>query len=186
MKATELKPGNAISLDGRLFVCTSAEHTKPGKGPAYVQAKLRDAAQGGITEKRFNSSDTLDATVLDRREVEYLYSDDSGAVFMDTETYDQTTVPTSVLGDALLYLAPNARTEMLFHEERPITLQLPAAVELTITDTTPQVKGATATNQLKDAVCETGLKTRVPPFIEVGERVRILTADASYQSRAKE
>jgi len=177
----------AINLDGKLLVCTKTDHVKPGKGPAYVQAKLRDIAQGGITEKRFNSSDTVDAATLDRREMEFLYADGSGGgTFMDLQDYDQAEIGGDILDDALLYLAPNTSLVVLFYEDKPVTVELPASVELEVTDTPPGIKGATATNQLKEAVCETGLKTRVPPFITNGEKIKISTQDGSYLSRAKD
>ncbi len=184
MKATELKPGIAITLSGKLYVITKTEHTKPGKGPAYIQIKARDVVQGGITEKRFNSAENVDAVTLDRRNMEYLYSDGSGATFMDSETFDQLVMPTDVLGESLLFLTPNAMANVLCHEGNPISLDLPATVELQVTDTAPGIKGATATNQLKEAVCETGLKTRVPPFITNGEKIKVSTEDGSYMSRA--
>jgi elongation factor P len=104
---------------------------------------------------------------------------------MDLENYDQVELQPDLLGDALLYMAPNSQCTVLFHEGRPVSMELPASVEVTITDTTPVVKGATATNQLKEATCDTGLKTRVPPFIEVGEKVKVSTEDGSYMSRVK-
>ncbi|TVS08461.1 MAG: elongation factor P [Phycisphaerales bacterium] len=185
MKANDLRAGVGVRLDGKLYVVVRTDHVKPGKGPAYVQAKLRGIS-GGIAEKRFSSSDDVDDVIFDRREMEYLYSDNSGATFMDLENYDQVIVPEDVLGDALLYLAPNTTCTIVCHDEKPITLELPASVELTISDTPPGIKGATATNQLKEATCETGLKTRVPPFITAGEKIRISTEDGSYQSRVKE
>lgn len=186
MKANDLKPGIAINLDGRLLVCTKTEHVKPGKGPAYIQAKLRDIAQGGITEKRFNSTDTIDGATLDRRTMEFLYTGTDGATFMDLEDYEQHILGENLLGDALLYLAPNTSLTVLMHGDKPVTIELPAAVELVITDTPPGIKGATATNQLKEATCETGLKTRVPPFIATGEKIKVSTEDGSYISRVKE
>jgi len=184
MKANSIKPGNALRLDGKICVVTKTEHVKPGKGPAYIQAKLKDVAAGGVTEKRFNSSDEVEDVNLDRREMEFLYSDASGATFMDTETFDQLVIPEDVLGDALLYLSPNTTATILMFEGEPLTMELPSAVELIISDTPPGIKGATKTNQLKEATCETGLKTRVPPFIEPGEKVKINTEDGSYISRA--
>ena len=184
LKVNDLRPGMAVNMDGKLLVVVKTDHVKPGKGPAYVQAKLKDAALGGVSEKRFNSSDTVDQVNLDRRTMEYLYTDGSGATFMDMETYDQSVIPGDLLGDSMLFIKPNTEITVLFYGENPISIDLPAAVELQITETSPQVKGATATNQLKEAVCETGLKTRVPPFIETGEVVKISTEDGSYMSRA--
>lgn len=185
MKATELRPGVAVVLDGRLFVVVKTEHVKPGKGPAYVQAKMR-AIDGGITEKRYNSADNVETSHLDRRNMEFLYSDGAGGgTFMDTEDFDQIDLGADFIGDALLFMSPNTTCTMLFHDGKPVTVELPASVELTIADTTPGIKGATATNQLKEATCDTGLKTRVPPFIEIGEKVKLSTEDGSYISRVK-
>lgn len=185
MKATEVKNGMAVKLDGRVFIVMKYEHTKPGKGPAYMQMKLRDIESGGYVEKRFGSSDSLEATTVDRREAEYLYEESEGFVFMDQEDFDQFTLQKDFAGDAMLYLRPNGTTTVLFFEGRPILIELPAAVELEVTEAQPGIKGATATNQLKEAVCETGLKTRVPPFIDVGETIKISTVDGSYMNRVK-
>jgi len=186
MKANEIKPGVAVNLSGKLYVVVKIEHVKPGKGPAYIQAKMRGVDGSGMKEQRFNSSDTVEGATLDRREMEFLYTDGAGGgTFMDLSDYDQVEVGENLLGNTLLYLAPNASCSMLFHEENPVSVELPASVELTITDTTPVVKGATATNQLKEAECETGLKTRVPPFIEIGEKVKLSTEDGSYMARVK-
>lgn len=130
-----------------------------------------------------NPADDIESIDLDRRTMEYLYSDTDGATFMDTEDYDQIVLPSEVLGDALKYLAPNAQTTVLMLEGNPVLIELPSSVEVTVTETPPGIKGATATNQLKEAECDTGLKTRVPPFIEVGERIKVSTADGSYISR---
>lgn len=186
MKVNDLRPGVAINLSGKLYVVMKTEHVKPGKGPAYVQAKMRAVDGSGMAEKRFNSTDTVEAVDLERREMEYLYPDGSGGgTFMDTGSFEQFELGAAFLGDALTYLAPNSTCSMLFHADRPITVDLPAAVDVTIAETAPGIKGATATNQLKEAVCDTGLKTRVPPFIEVGERVRVSTEDGSYIGRVK-
>jgi elongation factor P len=184
VKANDIKPGIALKLDGQLFIVTAAEHVKPGKGPAYVQVKLKSVATGSISQKRLRTEEVYDEAVLDRREMQYLYADAAGQVFMDNETYDQITMPADLLGDAMQYLKPNTDVTVLMHEGRPLSIDLPTVVELEITETIPQPKGATATNQLKEATLETGLTTRVPPFIETGETVRISTLDGSYVSRA--
>ncbi|MEM6552040.1 MAG: elongation factor P [Planctomycetota bacterium] len=184
MKANDLKPGMALTQDGQLFVCTKTEHVKPGKGGAFVQAKLKSMKSGNVTEKRYRSTDEIDVAILDRREMEFLYPEGDSAVFMDSETYDQASIPNDVLGDALLYLNPNEKLTGLHFEGNVISVELPPVVELEITDTPPGIKNATATNQLKEAVCETGLKTRVPPFINNGDRVRVSTETGEYQSRA--
>jgi len=184
MKAIDTRIGMGFKQDGKFFVLTGYEHRTPGNLRAFIQLKYRNVQTGQILEKRFNPSDDVDVVDLDRRTMEYLYSDSSGATFMDIENYDQATIPEAVLGDALLYLRPNAQTVVLFNEARALFVELPSSVELKVASTPPGIKGATATNQLKEAECETGLKTRVPAFIEVGETIKISTADGSYLSRA--
>ncbi len=184
MKATALRPGYACRMDGKLFVITKFEHRTPGNLRAFIQVKLRDVMNGNYIEKRLASDDEIDVTTVDRATMEYLYQDGDFYVFMDTSTFEQMNIPESVCGEAMQYLAPNAQTIVLLHEGKPLMIELPASVELTVTDTQPGVKNATATNQLKEATMETGLKTRVPAFINAGERVKISTADGSYQSRA--
>jgi elongation factor P len=185
MKANDLKPGIAVSIDGQIWQVVNTEHVKPGKGPAFVQAKLKNLMTGSNQEKRLRTSDDLDQAILDRRDVEYLYSEGDGdGVFMDTETYDQTTIPADTLGDALQYCKPNEQILGLFHEGRCVSVELPSSVELEVTDTPPGIKNATATNQLKEATLETGLKTRVPPFINNGETIKVSTSTGEYLSRA--
>jgi len=183
MKANDLKPGMAIMLDKQLYSVVKAEHVKPGKGPAYAQLKLKNFVTGSHIERRMGTSDNVESATLDRRTCEYLYNDGVGAVFMDAETYDQFTIEHDTLGDSKLYLVPNLTMTIQFFEGRPINFDLPASVEMKVTETTPGIKGATVTNQLKDATLETGLKTKVPPFINEGETVRISTLNGEYQSR---
>ncbi len=184
MKATELRPGAAIRMDGKLFVVTKFEHRTPGNLRAFIQVKIRDVLTGQLIDKRLASSDEIEGTTLDRRQFEYLYSDTTGHTFMDQENYEQLTLSDEFLGDTMLFVRANSEVSMLLHDGTPVTIELPSSVELEVTDTPPGIKGATATNQLKEATLETGLKTRVPPFISVGETVRVATADGSYQSRA--
>jgi len=183
VKSQDLKPGIAVNLNGEVYVCVNTDHVKPGKGPAYVQAKFKNVRSGGHVEKRLRSSEEIEQAILDRREMEYLYSDAGGAVFMDSETFDQITINGEVLGEALMYLKPNTTLTCMVYQGNVISIELPAVVELEITDTPPGIKGATATNQLKEALCETGLKTRVPPFIGNGEVVRISTETGEYLGR---
>ena len=185
MKASDMRTGMAVTLDGELYVCVQATHVTPGNLRAFVQAKLKRLSDGVIFEKRLRSTEDIEQAFLDRREMEYLYSDISGHVLMDSKTYDQITVSDDLIGGAIKFFRPNTPLIALLHQEKVVAIELPKAVELTVTETTPVSKGATVTSQLKDAVLETGLKTRVPPFIEVGEVVRISTDDGSYISRAK-
>jgi len=184
VKAQDLRPGSAVRIDGKLYVVTVFQHRTPGNLRAFIQAKFRDVLNGNYIEKRLASGDELESINLDRRQAEYLYKDGDGYVFMDNETFDQFTVTEAVAGDAMLYLRPNSQTGVMIFEGNAIAIELPSAVELTVAETQPGIKGATATNQLKEAVMETGLKTRVPPFIAEGEVLKISTADGSYMSRA--
>jgi elongation factor P len=185
MKASDLRLGMTITLDGQLYVCVAATHVTPGNLRAFVQAKLRRISDRVIIEKRLRSTEEIEQTFLDRRQMEYIYSDNTGHIFMDSQSYDQITVSDDLIGESIKFFRPNTPLTALLHQENVVAIELPKAVELTVTETTPVPKGATATNQLKEAVLETGLKTRVPPFIEVGEVVRISTEDGSYISRAK-
>jgi elongation factor P len=184
MRASEIRKGTAVIIDGKLFVVTGADHNTPGNLRAKVQFKLRDVGKGTIMDKRVGATDDIETTTLDSRNVEYLYSDNEGHVLMDLETYDQNTIPKEVFGQDALYLKPNTQMTAMFHEGRIVSYDLPKTVDLKVTDTAPAIKGATATNQQKDATLETGLKTRVPPFIEVGEVVRISTEHGEYLSRS--
>ena len=185
MKANDLRVGMAVTLDGKLYVCVQAKHVTPGNLRAFVQAKLKCIADGIIIEKRLRSTEELEQAFLDRREMEYLYSYSSGHILMDTQTYDQTTVSDDLIGESIKFFKPNTPVVTLSCEGKVVSIELPKAVELAVTETAPMRKGATATNQMKEAVLETGLKTRVPPFINVGDVVRISTDDASYLARAK-
>jgi elongation factor P len=184
MQASSLSPGMGVRIDGKLFVVTGIEHRTPGNLRAFVQLTIKDVIKAQTLEKRYKPTDDIEIIDLDRREMEYLYSDNTGATFMDGETYEQYTMTESVLGSALKFLRPNAKTSVLLHDGNPILIELPGSVELTVKDCPPEVKGATVTNQTKDAEMETGLSVRVPAFIKQGETLRINTADGSYQSRA--
>ena len=184
MRASDIKKGQAVIIDGKLYVVTNADHNTPGNLRAKVQFKMRDVSKGTIQDKRVGATDDIQTATLDRRQVEYLYSDNDGHVIMDMETYDQNTIPKDVFGDDILYLKPNTPMTAMFHEGKVVSYEMPKTVDLKVTDTPPGIKGATATNQQKDATLETGLKTRVPPFIEIGEVIRVSTDGGSYLSRA--
>lgn len=175
----------AFIVEGQLYVCTQSVHVTPGNLRAFVQAKLRRVSDGVIMDKRLRSTEEVEQAFLDRREMEYLYSDKTGHVLMDNASFDQITVPNELLGESIKFFKPNTSLTALVFQDKVVAVDLPKVVELAVADTSPVPKGATVTNQLKEAILETGLKTRVPPFIQVGEVVRISTEDASYVSRAK-
>lgn len=171
-------------MDGKLFVVTNADHNTPGNLRAKVQFKLRDVSKGTILDKRVGATDDIETANLDRRKVEYIYTDNEGLWLMDLENYEQHPIPAEVFGSDALYLKENTQLEALYHDGKLISYELPKTVDLKVKETPPGIKGATATNQQKDAEMETGLKTRVPPFIEIGEVVRISTETGAYLSRA--
>jgi len=184
MRASEIRRGQAVIIDGKLFVVTNADHNTPGNLRAKVQFKLRDVAKQTIQDKRVGATDDIEITTLDSRQVEYLYSDNDGHVVMDMENYEQDTIPKEVFGNDILYLKPNTQFTAMFHNGKVVSYTLPASVDLEVTDTPPIIKGATATNQLKEATLETGLTTRVPGFIVIGEKLKISTENGQYLSRA--
>jgi elongation factor P len=184
VKSTDLRPGIAIKMDGVLYVVTQFTHVTPGNLRAFVQVKIKSVVNGITLEKRLRSGEEIETVDLDKRQMEYLYKESSGYVFMDSENYEQISLQEELIGDLMGYVKPNTVITVLLSEGNPVSIELPNVVELVITETTPGIKGATATNQLKEATLETGLKTRVPPFIAVGEKVRISTVDGSYNSRA--
>ena len=183
MKAQELRAGNALNIDGQIWVVADIDHVKPGKGPAYAQVKMKNVQTGTNIEKRFRSNEDVDQVNLDRRQMEYLYTDASGAVFMDTESFEQTSIPSDVLGKAAQYIKPNTSITGLVYNGNVITVELPPAVDLKVEQTPPGIKGATAHTQLKEATLETGLQTKVPPFISDGDVVRVNTETGEYVSR---
>jgi elongation factor P len=189
IKATEVKRGQALMYEGQLNVVLETDFVKPGKGPAYVQAKMKNIETGTIKTNRLNSNDKLDDVTIDRRPMQYLY-DGSGHgagpyVFMDNETYEQVEIDSDVLPkEQSQWLKENLDVTIMMFSGKPLGVELPAAIELTVTETTPQPKGATATNQLKEATVESGARIRVPPFIEIGQAVRVNPETGEYLGKA--
>jgi len=185
MNANDLRPGMVIRHNNELFSIHSAEHRTPGNLRAFVQAKLRNLRTGAISDYRFRSTDAVERAILDETEMQYLYADGDNYHFMNTETYDQIHLHREVLGDRALYLVPDVMIQVVFYEERPVDVELPATVDMKVVETEPGIKGASATNVTKPAKMETGLIVNVPPFINEGETIRVDTAEGTYLERAK-
>ena len=183
--ATQLRVGMLIKYSDELFRIMSLVHITPGNKRGLVQTKLRNLRQGTQTEVRFRSDDNVERVTLEQQEMEYLYESDGVFHFMNTETYDQTTLTGDDLGDAVNYLVPNLRLQIDLYEGAPIGVSLAKTVDLKVSETQPAMKGATAASQLKPATLETGLVVQVPSFIEVGETLRVDTETGEYVSRAK-
>jgi len=182
--ATQLKPGMLIKHEGNICIVLHVVHVTPGNWRGMVQTKLRNIVDGRGFEYRFRSDDKIEVAVLEEREMEYLYSDGDQHNFMDTQSYEQWTMNTEMLGDAKNFLVPNIRCKIKFYEGRPVGIELPMTVDLKVVDTQPQLKGATATNSPKPATLETGLVIQVPPFINPGDLVRVDTRTGEYLERA--
>ncbi len=184
IKATQLKRGMTIKMDNELYKVFYLMHVTPGKGRGMVQTKLKNLKSGVIIDHRFRSEDFIERAILDEKEMEYLYSDGTNYYFMNTSTYEQVHISEEMLGDAIQFLVPNTKLQVEFYEGEPIGIELPQSVDLKVIETTPGIKGATASQQKKPATLETGLKIQVPSFIEEGEVVRVSTEDGTYIERA--
>jgi elongation factor P len=183
---SQVRKGQVIvGDDGQLYFVVDRDLNTPGNWRAILQLKLKNLKTGAITMNRVRPEDKVEQAYLDKREMEYIYQDGDGYVFMDTETSDQITLAADWVGDQMLYLKENTRAAVTFYDGRPLFLELPATVELKVVETEPSLKGATAAAQYKPAVLETGLKIPVPPFIEIGEVIAVDTREGKYLSRAK-
>jgi elongation factor P len=181
--ATRLRKGMLIKLETELFRILELQHITPGNWRGMVKLKLRNLRTGSLSDTRLRSEDTVDRETLDERHVQYMYSDSNGYHFMDTTTYEQFQLSAEALGDAVNYLIPEGLVQIEFHGAEPVGVELPLTVDLKVQDTAPGIKGATASAQVKPATLETGLVIQVPPFINVGDAVRVNTETGEYQSR---
>ncbi|MHC4205331.1 MAG: elongation factor P [Planctomycetota bacterium] len=185
MRASEMRKGQTVTIDGKLYAIVDYQHVKLGKGGAVYQTKLKSLADGTIQNIRLRAEETVEEAYLDKRTYEYLYSAGSEHILMDTTNYDQITLDDEAFGDGPKYLKPNSRLQVSMYESKPVIVTLPNTVDLEITDTPPEIKGATATNQNKPATLETGLVVQVPPFIKTGELIRVDTRTGEYVTRVK-
>jgi len=182
--ATQLRPGMVIKFNNDLYSVFKMEHRTPGNLRGFVQVKMRNFKSGTMIEHRFSSEDRVEKANLDEHEMEYLYDDGEFYYFMNTETFEQTHLMKDLLGDAVNFLIPNLKVKVEYYEGQPISVDLPATVDLTVVETEPGLKGATVSNVTKPAKLETGLVVQVPPFINEGEKIRVSTSEAAYQARA--
>jgi elongation factor P len=182
--ATQLRPGMIIKHNNDLHSVFSVEHRTPGNLRAFIQAKLRNLRTGAMFEHRFRSPDPIDKINVDETEMEYLYNDGDGYYFTNTENYEQLHLTRDILGDAVDYLIPNLQIRVEFYNGKAVGIELPQTVELTVLETEPGLKSATASSVTKPAKTETGLVVQVPPFINEGEKIKVDTAEGVYLSRA--
>ena len=182
--ATQMRPGMIIKHNNDLHAVFSVEHRTPGNLRAFIQAKLRNLRTGAIFEHRFRSADAIDRINVDEVAMEYLYADGTDYYFMNTENFEQLHLTKDTLGDAVDYLIPNLQIKVEFYDGKAVGVELPQTVELTVVETEPGLKSATASSVTKPAKVETGLIVQVPPFINEGEKIRVDTAEGAYLSRA--
>ncbi len=185
IKYSELRRGMVILEEGQLFQIIDRDLKTPGNLPSKLTIKVKNLKTGFVNVNRVHPEDKVEQAFLETRDFQYLYADGDGYVFMDKESYDQITLNKEWVGDLILYLKENDDAKVTFHESRALSLELPNTVELKVTDTEPAIKGATAQAQYKPAICETGLKITVPPFIGIGDTIQIDTRTGEYLSRAK-
>ncbi|MEZ5424903.1 MAG: elongation factor P [Pyrinomonadaceae bacterium] len=183
--ANDLRRGNVIVLDGTPCKVMEFDRNQPGKGGAIVQTRLRNLITGNSFEHRFRSTENVERAVLDQQEMEYLYSDGDLHHFMNTDNYEQIAMGEEDLGDAAKWLMPGLKIEVEFYEGTPIGVELPQSLELTITETEPVLKGATASNSNKPATLENGVTIYVPPFMTSGEKIRVNPSEEKYIERVK-
>jgi len=184
MQAVQLRKGMIVQIDGELLRVHDFKHVTPGKGQAVMQTRLRNLRSGAMVDRRFRSQEDVERVQLDSRTVEYLYKEGDHYVFMDSETYDQIHLLAEVIEDALPYLVANLVLDVDFFDDAPVGLELPTTVDLEVTETEPAIKGATASASSKPATLETGLVVQVPPFVSIGDKVRVETSTGNYLTRA--
>ena len=178
-----MRPGMVIKYKDDLHLVFSVEHRTPGNLRAFIQAKLRNVRTGAMFVERFRSPDPIDRVFVDEVKMEYLYNDGDDYYFMD-EKFEQTMLKRETLGDAVDYLLPNLTIAVSFHDGKAVGIELPLVVEMTVVETEPGIKSATASSVTKPAKLETGLVVQVPAFINEGEKIRVDTAEGAYMSRA--
>ena len=185
ISTTQFKNGNHIEVDGTVFKILEFQHVKPGKGGAFVRSRLRRASDGAVIDRTFRAGEKFRAVRTEARKMQFLYTDGTDAHFMDTDSYEQLAVPESSVAEALRFTKPNDTVDLLFIDDVPSDLQLPASVELEVTETEPGLRGDTASGGgNKPATVETGASVQVPLFVNIGDRIKVDTRSGEYMSRA--
>ena len=184
LSTNDFRTGSTITFDNAPWQVVDFQHVKPGKGAAFVRAKIRNLQTGAIVERTFNPGEKFPKAHIDRRSMEYLYESDGNYTFMDTENYEQSELTKETLGDAINFLKENMKANIMFYQGKVLGLDLPNVVELAVAETDPGIRGDTATGGTKSATLETGYVVKVPLFIEVGDVLRVDTRTGDYVERA--
>ena len=185
IQATQLRPGMIIIHEGELYRVTVVKHLTPGNKRGFMQTKMKNIKTGIGTEYKFRSEDRVEQAILQTREMQYLYAEGDLHTFMDTENYEQIALTAGDVGDLLSFLLPNQVVEVELYDGKPIGVSPPSTVDLEVVDTEPSMKGATASASYKPARLETGVTIQVPPFIQVGDKVRVDPSEGTYLERVK-
>ena len=183
VSAGDFRNGMTFDDEGQVFQIIEFQHVKPGKGAAFVRTKIRNVITGSVIERTFNPTDKFPEAYIERKDMQYLYKEDTICYFMDNETYEQLPLNMDQLGDGFRFIKENEIVKVLSYKGNVFGVDLPKSVELTVTDTEPGFKGDTATNVTKPATVETGAEVRVPLFIDIGDVIRVDTASGDYQER---
>jgi elongation factor P len=183
ISTADFRNGLTIETNGEIFQIIQFQHVKPGKGGAFVRTKLRNLRSGAVVDKTFRAGERMDQATIERRPVQFLYRAGEEFVFMDTETFDQTSLPEATVGEGVSYLKPDMEVSLVSYGEEILGLELPQSVELQVTKTDPGVRGDTATGGSKPATMETGGVVSVPLFIREGDAIRVDTRTGKYLER---
>lgn len=183
ISANDIKNGMIIKVDNELFIITNFQHTKPGKGPAYMKVKLKNLLKGNVVEKTFRSNEKVENAYVERKGMQYLYKSDNEYIFMDQQTYEQIHLEEDYLQGSELLIKEGMNLEVQFYQGKPISVLMPTFIQLQVTQTEPGVKGDTVSNVMKPAKLETGLEVQVPLFINEGDVIKVDTRDKSYNER---
>jgi elongation factor P len=184
ISGVDIRPGNIIEYEGGIWRAVKIQHTQPGKGGAYMQVEMKNLIDGRKTNVRFRSAETVERVRLDTKDYQFLYRDGDMLVFMDTDSYEQVSLPEDILGDAAAFLQDGMQVKLDMYNERPISVELPDQVEATIVQADAVVKGQTASSSYKPAVLDNGVKVLVPPHIHAGTRIVVDVYNREYVRRA--
>jgi elongation factor P len=181
----DLKNGMTLNIDGALMNVVDFQHVKPGKGGAFVRTRLKNVRTGRVLDKTFRADEPVEVAILEKRQMQFLYRDEVGFHFMDTETYDQVAVDGDAVGDAASYMIEGSTPYVTFYDGSALGVELPASVELTVSETEPGVKGDRVSGATKSATVETGAVVQVPLFVETGDRIKVDTRTGAYLTRVQ-
>jgi elongation factor P len=184
IQATKMRKGTLVKIGNDLFRVLELQHVTPGNLRGFVRVKFRNIRSGSLSDQKLRSEDLVERARLDERQMQYMYNDGTDYYFMDTSSYEQIHISAEALGDSVNYLIAEMLIDVEFYGTEPVGIELPQTVDLVVEDTPPAIKGATANAQLKPAKLETGLVVQVPPFINVGDKIRVNTESGEYQARA--